>query len=108
MSIDRSVSIVVPDDNPRYLAGTPAEQRLRRIGPVTLYQTASKDEDELIGRVRDADVAVCIYSKTLFTDRVLAACPRLRLISRAGTGLDGIDLDACRRRSVAARPSSGP
>ncbi len=93
--------IVVPDDFPRYIGGTPAEARLRTLGEVTLYDSAAGDADELIRRAGNADVAVAVYTKTRWTDAVLAACPRLRLISRCGTGLDGIDLEACRRRGVA-------
>lgn len=92
--------IVVPDDFPRYIGGTPAEARLKTLGEVTLYDTAA-DADELISRVGNADIAVAVYSKTKWSDAVLAACPRLRLISRCGTGLDGIDLESCRRRGVA-------
>ena len=93
--------IVVPDDFPRYIGGTPAEARLKSLGEVTLYDSAVGDAGELIRRVGAADVVVAVYSKTKWTDAVLAACPRLRLISRCGTGLDGIDLEACRRRGVA-------
>ncbi|MGQ0675283.1 MAG: NAD(P)-dependent oxidoreductase [Rhodospirillales bacterium] len=93
--------IVVPDDFPRYFGGTAAEARLRTLGEVTLYDSAAAGADELIRRAKDADVAVAVYTKIGWTDAVLAACPRLRLISRCGTGLDGIDLEACRRRGVA-------
>jgi D-3-phosphoglycerate dehydrogenase len=95
------VRIVVPDDNPAYFAGTAAERRLRELGEVTLYDTTPRDADELIARLRGADVAMAVYSKIKWTDAVLAACPTLRLISRSGTGLDAIDLEACRRRGVA-------
>ncbi len=93
--------IVVPDDHPAYLAGTAAERRLRQLGEVALYDAAPRDAGELIARVRDADIAVGVYTQTKWTDAVLAACPRLKLISRCGTGLDGIDLEACKRRGVA-------
>ena len=93
--------IVVPDDFPRYIGGTPAEARLRTLGDVMLYDSTAGDADELVRRAGDADVAVSVYSKTKWTDAVLAACPRLKLISRCGTGLDGIELEACRRRGVA-------
>ncbi len=93
--------IVVPEDFPRYFAGSPAETRLRTLGEVTLYGSAADGAAELIRRMDGADIAVAVYTKTKWTDAVLAACPRLRLISRCGTGLDGIDLDSCRRRGVA-------
>ena len=96
-----ALRIVVPDDHPAYFAGTPAERRLRALGDVALYDTTPRGGAELVARVREADIAIGVYTKTRWTDAVLAACPRLRLISRCGTGLDGIDLAACRRRGVA-------
>ncbi len=96
-----AVRIVVPDDFPTYFGGTPAEARLRELGEVTLHRDRPRDAAGLIDRLRDADIAVAVYSKTAYTDAVLAACPRLKLISRCGTGLEGIDLAACRRRGVA-------
>ena len=97
-----TVRIVVPDDFPSYLAGTRAEARLRALGDVTLYdRSAPADAEELARRVGEAEVVYNIYGSSKFTDALLAGCPRLRLISRMGTGLDGIDLEACKRRGVA-------
>jgi D-3-phosphoglycerate dehydrogenase len=94
--------IVVPDDFPRYLTGTPAEVRLRSLGDVTLYnRDAPRDAEELIRRCADAEIVYNIYGTSRFTEQVLAALRRLRLISRPGTGVDGVDLEACRRRGVA-------
>ena len=95
-------TIVVPDDFPRYLTGTPAEERLRELGDVTLYDRDRPiDAQELIRRCADAEVVYNVYGSSRFTDQVLGALKRLRLISRPGTGVEGIDLDACRRRGVA-------
>ncbi len=95
-------AIVVPDDFPNYLTGTPAEARLRALGDVTLYnRDAPRDAAELIRRCAGAEVVYNIYGSSGFTEPVLAALKRLRLISRPGTGVDGVDLEACRRRGVA-------
>jgi D-3-phosphoglycerate dehydrogenase len=94
--------IVVPDDFPNYLTGTPAEARLRALGDVTLYnRDAPRDAEDLIRRCADAEIVYNVYAKSRFTDTVLAALKRLRLISRPGTGVDGVDLDTCRRRGIA-------
>jgi D-3-phosphoglycerate dehydrogenase / 2-oxoglutarate reductase len=95
------VRIVVPDDYPCYLRGTPAETRLQSLGNVTHhFDSAPKSSEELIARCRDADVVFNVYGKNRFSDAVLGALPKLKMISRSGTGVDGVDLDACRRRGI--------
>jgi len=93
--------IVVPDDDPIYLRNTPAESRLRALGDVTIFDTDPRDAAELIRRCADAEIVYNTYGRTKFTAEVLAALPKLKLISRPGTGVDGIDLEACRRRGIA-------
>jgi len=44
--------------------------------------------------------ALIVRSQTQVTDDLLAAAPRLRVIGRAGSGVDNIDLDAAFRRRV--------
>ena len=48
-----------------------------------------------------------IRAHARFTDAVLAACPRLRLISIWGTGTDNVELAACRARGVAVTNTPG-
>lgn len=96
-----TLRIVVPDDFPPYLHGTPAAARLGTLGDLAHYHdSAPADAQELIRRCRDAEIVYNVYGKSRFTAAVLGALPRLKLISRSGTGVDGIDLDACRRRGV--------
>lgn len=54
---------------------------------------AVKTEDELIDLLRPADGAQ-VGIMPLTTRRVLDACPRLKVVSRMGVGVDSIDLDA--------------
>lgn len=44
--------------------------------------------------------ALVVRTYTQVDEALLAAAPRLRVVGRAGVGLDNIDLDACRRRGV--------
>lgn len=50
-------------------------------------------------RLRDASIAV--VNKVSINRAALAAAPRLRLVAVAATGVDNIDLDACRDHGVA-------
>ena len=99
--------IVVPDDNPPVLAGTPALERLRTIGEVRLYDSDATDPKTLIDRLREADVALNIRGRTLFTAEALRACPKLKLISIWGTGTDNVDLPAAAARGVTVTNTPG-
>lgn len=54
---------------------------------------------ELRAAVDDAEIVVLRSGPTLSAD-VLAAAPRLRLVVRAGSGLDNIDIDEARARGI--------
>ncbi|MGH7894898.1 MAG: NAD(P)-dependent oxidoreductase, partial [Candidatus Binatia bacterium] len=54
---------------------------------------------ELDAALGEADGLV-VRTYTMVDDRLLAAAPHLRVVGRAGVGLDNVDLDACRRRGV--------
>jgi phosphoglycerate dehydrogenase-like enzyme len=102
------VKIVVPDDFPAALTGSVAEPRLRTVGEVTVHTERGADQEaELIRRIGNAPIVVNIRAHARFTDRVLAACPQLRLISIWGTGTDNVDLAACRARGVAVTNTPG-
>ena len=68
---------------------------------------ARTDEDELIRRVKNADVVLNIRAHARFNARVLAACDRLRLISVWGTGTDHVDFDVARERGVTVSSTPG-
>ena len=56
-------------------------------------------ESELLRWIGDVDGV--ISGDDEFTEAVLQAAPRLKVISKWGTGVDSIDLQACERRGVA-------
>ena len=56
-------------------------------------------EAELIPLVSDA-VAIIVRSETQVTQKVLEAAPQLRVVGRAGVGVDNIDVEAATARGV--------
>jgi D-3-phosphoglycerate dehydrogenase / 2-oxoglutarate reductase len=55
-------------------------------------------EEELLEVISDIDGIICGDDK--ITERVLAAAPRLKVISKWGTGIDSIDVEAASRRRI--------
>ena len=102
------MKIVVPDDFPLLLTGTPAEARLRALGDVAIYtERGANEEDELIRRIAGAEAVVSLRAYSRFSKRVIDAAPALRMISIWGTGTDNVDLDACRARGVLVTNTPG-
>lgn len=56
-------------------------------------------EDELVQRVGDVH-ALVVRSATKITRRVIEAAPALRVVGRAGVGVDNVDVDAATERGV--------
>ena len=63
--------------------------------------TERLDEEDLLRWAADVDGVIAGDDR--FSDRVLRGCPKLKVISKWGTGVDSIDRDACQRRGVAVR-----
>ena len=99
--------ITIPDDFPRALGGTKAEEKLQALGEVHLYSDKAKDQKELIERLKDAEAAINIRAYSHFTRDVLTSCPKLRLISIWGTGTDNVDLAAARDLGITVTNTPG-
>lgn len=95
------VHIVVPDDFPSVFKGSEAHKRATALGDVVVFSERGADqEEELIRRLGRARVAINIRAHAKFTEPVFRACPRLKLVSVWGTGVDNVDLHAAGRNGV--------
>ncbi len=74
-------------------------QKLTEASDVEVVKMGSLKEDELIAVIGEYD-ALLVRSATRVTDAVLAASSKLKVVGRAGVGVDNIDLDASTKRGV--------
>jgi D-3-phosphoglycerate dehydrogenase len=72
-------------------------ERLRRAGEVTIV--SKLPEAELVRRIPDFD-ALVVRSETRVTAPIIEAGSRLRVVGRAGVGVDNIDVSAATRRGI--------
>lgn len=70
---------------------------IRQFGETTLYQRTDSEE-EAIERIGDSEIVV--VNKVPITERVLSACPNIKLICVQATGYNVIDCDACAKRGI--------
>jgi D-3-phosphoglycerate dehydrogenase len=57
------------------------------------------NEQKLLQLVSNVDGVIC--GDDQFTERVLQAAPKLKVLSKWGTGIDSIDQEACKRMGIA-------
>lgn len=80
--------------------------RERLSAAATLVDVDGTDVPALLQAVREAD-ALVVRSETEVTEEVIAAAPQLRVIARAGVGVDNIDLEAATRAGVVVLNAPG-
>jgi D-3-phosphoglycerate dehydrogenase len=72
---------------------------------VVIYPDRNENLDELIRRAQDAEVV--IESNIPLRKNFLDACPKLKMLSIAFTGLDHIDMEECQRRGIIVKNAAG-
>lgn len=80
-----------------YSDGSLERQAIEAAGG-TLSLIASQDPDDIIAAGQQADGL--LITLTNVTEKIIAAMPKLKLIVRAGIGVDNIDLAAAKERGI--------
>ena len=79
---------------------------LKKAGhEVVVYPDRNEDLDELKRRAEGADVI--IESNIPLRKDFLDACPSLKMLSIAFTGLDHVDMEECQRRGIVVKNAAG-
>ncbi|MFW5433223.1 phosphoglycerate dehydrogenase [Paenibacillus apiarius] len=74
-------------------------QKLVDAQDVTVVKQTGLPEDELVEIIGEYD-ALLVRSQTRVTPRIMEAAKRLKVIGRAGVGVDNIDLQAATQRGI--------
>lgn len=80
--------------------------QLQGAPDIEVANVAGRSRDELLQALAGAH-ALIVRSETRVTPELMAAAPQLRVIARAGTGVDNIDVPAATRRGIAVMNAPG-
>jgi D-3-phosphoglycerate dehydrogenase len=97
---ESTVNIVIPDDY-QDMTEQLACFALLTGHTVTRHRAPARDLDELVARLRDADVVVAIRERVTFSRALLERLPKLRLIALVGRAATTIDYAACTALGIA-------
>ena len=70
------------------------------------WNIVSPDKDSLARELVDAD-AIVVRSATFVDAAMMEKAPKLRVIGRAGVGVDNVDLDAATKRGIVVMNTPG-
>jgi D-3-phosphoglycerate dehydrogenase len=74
-------------------------QQLNDAADIVVDKKTGLKEDELVAIIGDYE-ALLVRSQTKVTERIMEAGKKLKVIGRAGVGVDNIDLDAATKRGI--------
>lgn len=83
--------------------GDASMAEIAALGELVCYPSSTAEE----ARERAADADVVIVNKIRVDAAFLDACPRIRLVCEAGTGINNIDTDLCGQRGIVVRNVAG-
>ncbi|MEM9247761.1 MAG: phosphoglycerate dehydrogenase [Pseudomonadota bacterium] len=96
MALDSNLPRVLVSDK---LSETAVQIFRDRGLDVTFDPSIGKDKDRLIAEIPNYD-GLAIRSATKVTEKLLAAAPRLKVVGRAGIGVDNVEIPAASKRGV--------
>src|SRR6476660_7992132 len=88
------MKIVIPDDYQNLVDQLPS-YKLIAHHDVTRYREPARDLDQLVERLKDAEVVVSIRERVEFSRALLERLPKLKLIALVGRNSQAIDFAAC-------------
>ena len=83
--------------------GDASMEEIAAQGEFVCYPSSTAEE----ARERAADADVVLLNKVIVNEAFLDACPKVRLICEAGTGINNIDTKLCDERGVIVRNVAG-
>jgi D-3-phosphoglycerate dehydrogenase len=95
------MKIIIADDLP-----PSAVALLREVEGFTVDAKAGRPKADLLKDMADAD-ALLVRSATRVTQEVIDAAPLLKIVARAGSGVDNVDLDAASARGIVVTNAPG-
>ena len=89
------------------------EEKLRKMAEyitkegheLDIYNSKGKNDEELIERVKDTEILIIANSP--LSEDVIRSAKKLKMIAVAFTGVDHVDLDACRERDIIVSNAAG-
>jgi D-3-phosphoglycerate dehydrogenase len=88
------MKIVIPDDYQDMVHRLPSYALIRHYD-VVRYREPARDLDQLVERLREADVVVAIRERVNFSRALLSRLPGLKLLALVGRNAGTIDFAAC-------------
>src|SRR5262245_1708207 len=88
------MKIVIPDEYQDMVHRLPSYALIRHHD-VVRYRTPARDLDQLVERLREADVVVAIRERVKFSRALLLRLPALKLLALVGRNASTIDFAAC-------------
>ena len=79
--------------------GDASLEEMAALGELVCYPSSTAEQ----ARERVADAEVACLNKVIVDQAFLDAAPKLKLICEAGTGINNINVELCRKRGVAVR-----